>query len=234
MSFFLVGAPAAAPEAPPRLLLRLPGVYSPEHDTHLLLRTVLAADCLAGARVLDLGTGTGRVALGAAQAGAAEVTAVDISRRAVLATRLNAAVNRLPVRAVRGDMVDAVIGRQFDVVLANPPYVPAPGGPPGRHSRARAWDAGPDGRALLDRICADAPTCLAPGGRLWIVHSALSGPGRTVGMLADAGLDAEVVAEETIPFGPVLRSRAAWLRAQGILTDDQDQERIVVVRGRRP
>lgn len=227
MTLYLTG-PGSGP-----LLLRLPGVYVPEHDSYLLLRTVLAADSLDGARVLDLGTGSGVVALGASLAGAAEVTAVDVSRRAVLAARLNAVLNRVRLRAVRGDLLNAVTDRQFDVILANPPYVPAPDGEPGRHSVARAWDAGPDGRALIDRICTEAPARLAPGGRLWLVHSALCDPRRTVEMLADRGLDAEVVATEDIPFGPVLRSRARWLCSRGFIAEGEETERLVVVRARR-
>jgi release factor glutamine methyltransferase len=215
------------------LLLRVPGVYVPEHDSYLLLRTVLAAEPLDGARVLDVGTGSGVVALGASLAGAADVTAVDVSRRAVFAARLNAVLNRVRLRAVRGDLLAPVRDRQFDLILANPPYVPAPDGPPGRHSAARAWDAGPDGRVLLDRICADAPGRLAPGGRLWLVHSALCGADRTLELLEAAGLAAEVVSTEDIPFGPVLRSRAGWLASRGLIPDGETTERLVVIRGVR-
>lgn len=167
MSLFFTGVPvtAASGTAHEVRLLRLPGTYAPQEDSHLLLETVLAEAPVAGARVLDLGTGTGRVALGLAAAGAASVTAVDISRRAVLTTRLNSLLSGVRVRARRGDLVDGLDDRQFDLIVANPPYVPSPGGPPGRHSRARAWDAGRDGREVLDRICALAPDRLVGGGR---------------------------------------------------------------------
>uniref|UniRef100_UPI0017C99398 50S ribosomal protein L11 methyltransferase n=1 Tax=Sporichthya sp. TaxID=65475 RepID=UPI0017C99398 len=66
------------------MLLRLPGVYAPAEDTRLLLDAVLAEPLPPHARVCDLGTGSGFLALGLAAAGAPDVTAVDIGRRAVL------------------------------------------------------------------------------------------------------------------------------------------------------
>lgn len=214
------------------LLLRLPGVYAPQEDTQLLLSSVLAEPLPPHARVCELGTGSGHIALELAAAGAGEVVAVDIARRAILGTRINAALRRLPVRARRGDLLHGVAGL-FDLIVANPPYVPSCSPPPGPHSRARAWDAGRDGRALLDRICRDAPSRLAPGGSLWLVHSALCDPGRTLALLTEQGLAAEVVKKDEIPFGPVMRSREAWLRAEGLIGPGDNTETLVVVRGHR-
>jgi release factor glutamine methyltransferase len=214
------------------LLLRLPGVYEPDADTNLLIDTVLRAGLPPSARVLDMCTGTGKVAVALKSAGAAEVEAVDISRRAVISTRLNALLNRAPVRVRRGDLLARSLGR-FDVIVSNPPYVPCGTGMPSGHSRARAWDAGLDGRVLLDRICTEAPHHLTENGSLWVVHSALCDPQRTLDLLSGAGLRAEIVAEQDIPFGPVLRSRADWLRNEGLLEPDAVTERLVVIRGDR-
>lgn len=211
------------------LLLRLPGVYEPDADTQLLIDTVLRDGLPPNARVLDICTGTGRVALAMKSGGAGDVEAVDISRRAVLSTRLNSLLHRAPVRVRRGDLLKGVEGK-FDVIVANPPYVPCGTGDPGAHSRTRAWDAGRDGRWILDRICREAPRYLAENGSLWLVHSALSGPDQTLELLAEAGMSGRVVAEDDIPFGPVLRSRADWLRNEGLLEPDSVTERLVVIR----
>lgn len=206
-----------------------PGVYTPQEDTDLLAEALSEEPLPPGADVLDVGTGSGALALHAARRGL-RVTAVDVSRRAVWAARINARLSGLRVRILRGNLFEPVRGRTFDVILANPPYVPVPDADPAPRGAARAWDAGHDGRLILDRICREAPACLRPGGVLLVVHSALSGPERTVTLLRAAGLKASMTRRRRIAFGPVLRERQGWLREQGLLSATEDREELVVVR----
>ncbi|ARQ70349.1 HemK2/MTQ2 family protein methyltransferase [Streptomyces marincola] len=215
-------------------LLRPPGVYAPQDDTSLLREALLREPMPPRARVLDVGTGTGALALAAARKGAAHVTAVDASRRAVLTTKLNALLAGLPVHVRHGDLFRPVHGQTFDLVLANPPYVVSPRARLPRRGRARAWDAGEDGRAVLDRICAHLPLLLRPGGVALIVHSALCDPDRTVAHLAAGGCKAEIADRRLIPFGPVMAARADWLRGRGLIGPDEDREELTVVRAERP
>ncbi|MEU3373128.1 HemK2/MTQ2 family protein methyltransferase [Streptomyces sp. NPDC006660] len=214
-------------------LIALPGVYAPQDDTDLLADALHDEAVPPGAEVLDICTGTGALALAAARLGA-RVTAVDISWRAVISTRLNARLAGLPVRVVRGNLLAPLAGRSFDLILSNPPYVPALSPTVPERGAARAWDAGHDGRLLLSRICREAPPLLRPGGVLLIVHSALSDAQATVVELRAQGLKAAVADRRFIPFGPVLRSRRAWLAEQGLIDDDETMEELVVIRAERP
>lgn len=217
-------------------LLRPPGVYAPQGDTHLLLGALRHVGVPSGSRMLDICTGTGLVALTGACLGASDVHAVDLSARAVMAARWNARLRGVPVTVHRGDFLDRSTGR-FDVITANPPYVPCPDrerglarAARGARRSGRAWNAGEDGRECLDRLCEAAPRLLAPGGVMLIVHSALSGPHRTLGQLREGGLEAEVARRSRKPFGPVLRRRAAWLEERGLIEPGQREEELVVVR----
>jgi release factor glutamine methyltransferase len=215
-------------------ILKLPGVFQPISDTWLL------ADCLREqtlpprARVLDLCTGSGALAVCAALRGAREVTAVDVSRRAVLSARLNARANGVRVRATRGDLFDAVGPRRFHAIVSNPPYVPAHRDTLPSAGPQRAWDAGHDGRVLLDRICTQAPAHLEPGGFVLLVQSSVCGVAETLERLEDGGLTAAVIVRRRGPLGPLLTHRAAMLEARGLLPPGAREEDLVVVRAVRP
>lgn len=208
------------------LLLRPPGVYLPQRDTWLLAD--LLRPLSPGARVLDLCTGTGALAVTAARAGA-QSTAVDISARAVMTARANAALHRVRVRVRRGDLTAPVAGEQFDVVVSNPPYVPAETDVLPQRGRLRAFDGGCDGRTLLDRVIDDAPHVLAPGGTLLVVHSGLCGVDSSLARLQAAGLNAQVRGECHHPFGPELTRRAEMLEARGLIASGERTEHLVVL-----
>lgn len=208
-------------------------MYRVDSDTSLLIDVLREGSYPAGRRVLDLGTGTGAVALAAAQCGATSVTAVDLSLRSVAAAWLNSRLHRVPCRVRRGDLCNPVAGERFDLILANPPYVPAASTVLPRHRISRCWDAGLDGRALLDRICAKAPALLSPEGLMLVVHSAVCDEDITRKRFAEAGLQAEVLTRRTVPFGPIMRARAGMLETRGLIEPGQGEEQLVVIRARR-
>ncbi|WP_370695381.1 HemK2/MTQ2 family protein methyltransferase [Patulibacter sp.] len=220
-------------EAGPIRVRTLPGVYGPQTDSWLLAQA-LGREDLVGARVLDLCTGSGLLAVTAARAGAADVSAVDVSRRAVLTARMNLRRNGVRGAVVRGDLARAVPDGDFDVIVSNPPYVPAVQDALPTRGQARAWDAGRDGRTIVDRICTEAPARLAPGGRLLLVHSHVCGAERTVELLEEQGLDAEVLMRRELAFGPVMLERARFLEDAGFVGVDERREELVVVRAVRP
>ena len=211
------------------LLVRPPGVYRAQEDTSLLRRVLRRHGRLSGRSVLDVGSGTGALGIEAFRAGATSLTAIDLSLRSVVASWLNSRIHGISATVRRGDLFAPVAARRFDLVLANPPYVPGPGPPPSRHRSARCWDAGPDGRALLNRICSGVSSVLSEDGALLLVQSTLADEQATVDRLTEAGLVTEVLARAHVPFGPVLRTRAPRLRALGLLGPNQNEEELVVI-----
>ncbi|MCX4986654.1 HemK2/MTQ2 family protein methyltransferase [Streptomyces sp. NBC_00572] len=229
----MVPSTAPAFDPLPRRLIALPGVYRPQADTWLLAEALSHEPMGADSDILDIGTGTGALALSAARTGA-RVEAVDVSWPAVITAGLNAFRQRLPLRVMHGDFETRAQGRCFDVVLTNPPYVPSARARPPSHGAARAWDAGPDGRVVIDRVCACAPALLRPGGVLLMVHSGMCGPPATLARLEAGGLSAGVTARTSVPWGPVLRARRTWLRRQGLACDGNEREELVIIRAEHP
>jgi len=189
----------------------------------------------AGRRVADLCTGTGAIALAAAAAGASSVAAFDLSPAAVECARANAVGAQLNVDVHLGSWARATEYGPFDLVVCNPPYVPAPPNPtPVTEAPALSYNGGPDGRLVVDPLCEYAPALLAPGGTMLIVHSECTGVAQTIAALRAQGLSARTVARQRIPFGPVMRSRAEWLLEQGLIAEGQNHEWISVICGVKP
>jgi release factor glutamine methyltransferase len=194
----------------------------------LLAGHLLTEPVPAGGSILDLGAGSGLLAVLAAKQHAAEVVAIDLSLRAVLTTRVNALLNGVRVNAIRGNLFAPVRGWRFDLIVSNPPYLPTTDGATGAHSSSRAWEAGPSGRRYLDRICQEAPTHLNGNGVLLLVQSSVCGEFLTLSALEEAGLKASVVQRKRGPLGPLLRARADWLRSRSLVGEDDSEEMIVI------
>jgi len=162
-----------------------PAVLIPRPETELLVEQALA--CAAGRRglrVLELGTGSGAVALALAfELRGCAITATDSSPAAIAVARANqrrlgGTVAQPGSGAVEfrvGDWFAALPeGERFDLVVCNPPYI-APGDPHLRQGDLRfephaALVSAHDGLADLAKIIADAPLRLAPRGALLLEH----------------------------------------------------------------
>ena len=145
-----------------------PDVYNPSDDSYLLLKVVeLSPD----GSLLEVGTGTGLVAVHAAKLGA-KVTAVDINPHAVDCAKRNAARNNVRLEVVHGDLFDKIPG-SFDVIAFNPPYLP--GEPTSTTWIEKAWSGGDEGSEVAVRFLRDAWRHLNPGGRIYIILSSVGG-----------------------------------------------------------
>lgn len=153
-----------------------PAVLIPRPETELVVEQALAAIAgRASPRVLDLGTGSGAIAVAIAHARPdAEVWASDTSAGALEIARENAARHGVRVRFVGGEWFGALGGERFDLIAANPPYV-AHGDPHLREGDLPfepeiAQLGGPDGMECLRHIAMTAREHLFPGGWLIVEH----------------------------------------------------------------
>jgi release factor glutamine methyltransferase len=154
-----------------------PAVLIPRPETETLVGLALQrarslAPDGAGLRIADLGTGSGCIAVTlAAELPGATVTATDISDAALVVAAANASRHDVTARLelVRGSWGDPVAGRSFDVVVANPPYIPATelaglARDVGEREPAQALDGGADGLDAYRAIFPGLASILAPAG----------------------------------------------------------------------
>ncbi len=121
-------------------------------------------------RILDIGTGSGAVAIALAkQLHNATITAVDLSELALSIARDNAKRNEVAIRFLQGDLLAPVADEQFDLIVSNPPYIPSTDRDSlsvevRDHEPPLALFAGNDGLDVYRRLIPQAFTALAPGG----------------------------------------------------------------------
>lgn len=147
-----------------------PGVLCPRPDTEILCEEALRR-LKPGARVLDIGTGSGALAVSLAKLGKdADVTAVDVSDIALSIARGNAERNGARVRFVKSDCFAALAGEKFDMIVSNPPYIDreemAQLMPEVRQEPELALFGGEDGLDFYRRISHEAGDYLTEGGCL--------------------------------------------------------------------
>ena len=149
-------------------------VLIPRPETELLVELALERLRPAG-RALDLGTGSGAIAVALAHSRPdAKVTALDVSAPALEVARANAARHGASVRLLRSDWYQALADEPYDVIVANPPYIAAGDAHLSqgdlRFEPAGALTDGADGLAALRRIAAGAPAHLVAQGWLLMEH----------------------------------------------------------------
>ncbi|MDO8438692.1 MAG: peptide chain release factor N(5)-glutamine methyltransferase [Telluria sp.] len=149
-------------------------VLIPRPDTELLVELALERLPAKG-RVLDMGTGSGAIAVAIAHTRPdAAVTALDVSEAALEVARGNAAANQASVRFLQSDWYGALAGAVFDLIVSNPPYI-AEGDEHLSQGDLRFEPAGAltdhaDGLSALRKIGAGAPRHLAAQGWLLMEH----------------------------------------------------------------
>jgi len=164
-------------------------VYSPGEDSILLIESL---NVYEGERILEIGCGSGVVAIHCAKNGA-DVTAVDINPSAVELTRKNAAANRAFMDIRLSDLYED-IDSNYDTIVFNLPYLPVNDD----GMLEKAWSGGDDGIGPLPKLLNDVRGRLLPRGRFVIVVSSLMDQRRLEEVLH--GYDVRVLGEKKLNF----------------------------------
>jgi len=180
-------------------VLVCPGVFDPVigRTTGFFMGHMLVP---RGAQVLELGTGSGAIAAAAALHVGREgrVVATDVNPLAVRCARGTVRLNGVEgrVEVLLGDLFEPVVGRQFDVILFNPPYLARRAG----SLLERAWCAG-SRYELIERFLAEVREYLNPGGAVQILFSSAAPLGLVLDMMQRYGFRVKVVAQGSILGG---------------------------------
>lgn len=202
-----------------------PHVYPPQEDSAFLLEH---AQVYPEDRVLELCCGCGFIGLNLAEI-ARDVVAIDINPFAVANARYNARINGVDnIEVKQADLYQSVQEQEFDLIVANPPYVPTPPDWEEQDIIEVSWNAGPYGRSLIDRILDELPQHLAPQGRFLMVQSSLADIPQTMKSLEAMHLQAEILASKWTELGPVSHSRYEWLQQQAIMLNPQSELLVII------
>jgi release factor glutamine methyltransferase len=168
-------------------------VYGPAEDSWLLSQA-------AGDRVepedtvLDVGTGSGYVGAQIATETDATVYGCDINPHACQRAYDEG------IQTVRMDLICGFKKQVFDWVLFNPPYLPTPEELEGDDWMEQALSGGEDGRRVINPFLDEVGHVLAPGGRVLLLISSLTGVEEVIARAAQSDLDAKEIASESFPF----------------------------------
>jgi release factor glutamine methyltransferase len=190
----------------------------PSEYTAALIQALQARRAtVRGARVLEIGSGSGVVLAALADLGAASLCGIDIEGDAVASgiLLLDELGHGKVAEFYQGDMWRPVDGRRFDLIVANLPHNALVD--PHLPGRRATWSAaGADGRRLLDPFLEGLGRHLAPGGRAFITHNGFVGLDRSRQMLSGAGLTPEVVLTTlvTLPDEKLVRMTPSVLVAE--------------------
>ena len=167
-------------------------VYEPAEDTFLLLDALLSIGLKKTDNVIEIGTGTGIVAVHVAKS-VARVTATDVNLRATMCAKRNARMNHVRNAVfVVGDLFSMLDGK-YDLIIFNLPYLPQDEAESFGGTIEKAWDGGESGRDVTDKFILQATLHLKEDGRIVMIDSSQSNHGKTISWFYENGYSAEII-----------------------------------------
>ena len=172
-------------------------VYIPAEDSYLLADNL---EIKEGQSVLEIGTGTGIVAMYASRL-TDKITVTDINFDACELARKNFEDNNIEnIEILFGNLFEPVKNRKFDVILFNTPYLPTEDGDVIDDTLNYAFDGGLNGRKVIDLFLNEVGNHLNDGGIVQLIQSSLSGNEETLEKLDKLGFISEIKASEHFFF----------------------------------
>lgn len=181
-------------------------VYEPSDDSFILADNL---DINSDDRVLEIGTGSGIVAMYASKL-AKEVVATDINFNAIELAEKNFLANDINnIQLLFGDLFEPIKAepedkQKFDVILFNTPYLPTDECEILEYNLNYAFDGGLDGRKIIDPFLEQVKDYLNEGGRVQIIQSSLSNIEQTLLKLEELGFLPEITAREKFFFEEIV------------------------------
>jgi len=145
-------------------------VYQPSDDSYMMLEALKGSGVKPGDRVLDMGTGSGILAIAAEKRGCS-VTAVDINPEAIKAAKEAAKKEGARIRFAVSDLFESVKG-SYDLILFNAPYVGTERAET-KDMESAAWDGGFDGLQVIYRFLSMVKRFLKPRGQIMMTTSSM-------------------------------------------------------------
>ena len=172
-------------------------VYIPAEDSYLLADNL---EIKKGQSVLEIGTGTGIVAMYASRL-TDHITVTDINFDACQLAEKNFTANGIEnIEVLFGNLFEPVENRKFDVILFNTPYLPTEEGDVIDDTINYAFDGGLNGRKVIDMFLNEVGNHLNDGGIVQMIQSSLSGNEETLEKFDEMGFIAEIKASEHFFF----------------------------------
>ena len=176
-------------------------VYEPAEDSYLLAENL---DISSGDNVLEIGTGSGIVAMYASKL-TDKITVTDINFNAVELAEENFKINGIEnIEVLMGNLFEVVKNRKFDVILFNTPYLPTENDDVLDDELNYAFDGGENGRKIIDPFLDEVKNHLNTKGKVQLIQSSLSDIEKTLDKLDQLGFVSEVAASERFFFEEIV------------------------------